>query len=65
MKKFVLSRGRDSGSLYLYDRETYKFMKKHNNLEHGLALEFVVDHDDRETLAQMQALVNKDIEMED
>ena len=65
MKKFVLSRGRDSGSLYLYDRETYKFMKKHNNLEHGLALEFVLDHDDREVLERFQKLVNKDIDMED
>jgi hypothetical protein len=65
VKKFVLSRGRDSGSLYLYDRETYKFMKKHNNLEHGLALEFVLDHDDREVLERFQKLVNKDIDMED
>ena len=65
MKKFVLLRGKDSGSLYLYDRETYEFMEKHDNLGHGFVLEFVLDHDDRKTLAQMQALVNKDIEMED
>ena len=61
----MLLRGIDSGSLYLYDRETYKFMKKHDNLEHGLALEFVVDHDDREVLEGFQKLVNKDIEVKD
>jgi hypothetical protein len=65
VKAFVLLRGRDSGSLYLYDRATYEYMEKHDNLGHGFVLEFVLDHDDKETLAQMQALVNKDIHTED
>jgi len=65
VKQFVLLRGKDSGTLYLYNRDTYAFMEKHDNLEHGFILEFVVDSDDRETLAQMQALVNKDIEVKD
>jgi hypothetical protein len=65
VKKFILLRGRDSGSLYLYDRDTYAFMEANDNLGHGFVLEFVVDSDDRETLAQMQALVNKDIDVED
>ena len=65
MKKFVLLRGKDSGMLYLYNRDTYAFMEKHDNLGHGFVLEFVVDSDDRETLAQMQALVNKDIDVEE
>lgn len=67
MKKFVLLRGGYSGLLYLYDRETYKSMKKNSTLEkktkHSLVLEFVLDHDDREVLSQMQELVNKDIEV--
>ena len=63
MKKFVLLRGRDSGSLYLYDRETYEFMVKSNNLGGILPLEFVLDHDDREVLEGYQKLVNKDIEI--
>lgn len=56
MKAFVLLRG-ESGMLYLYNRETWEYMLV--NKENGL--EFVLDHDDRKTLAQMQALVNKDI----
>ena len=63
MKKFVLLRGRDSGSLYLYDRETWEFMKKSTNYSHGLVLEFVLDHDDRKVLEGFQKLVNKDIEL--
>jgi hypothetical protein len=63
VKKFVLLRGRDSGSLYLYDRKTWEFMLKHDNLKHGLVLEFVLDHDDREVLEGFQKLVNKDIEV--
>ena len=59
----MLLRGRDSGSLYLYDRKTYKFMLKHDNLGHGFVLEFVLDHDDREVLEGYQKLVNHDIEI--
>jgi len=65
VKKFVLLRCKDSGSLYLYDRKTYEFMEKHDNLGHGFVLEFVLDHDDREVLEGYQKLVNKDIQMED
>ena len=66
MKKFVLVRGKDTGLLYLYDRETYKFMKKSKNFNYGHdVLEFVVDNDDSEVLRQMQALVNKDIQVEE
>jgi hypothetical protein len=63
VKKFVLLRGIDSGTLYLYDRETYTYMGKHKNLNHGFVLEFVLDHDDREVLEGFQKLVNKDIQM--
>jgi hypothetical protein len=64
VKAFVLLRGRDSGSLYLYDRETYKFMKKSKSFNYGHdVLEFVVDNDDREVLEGYQKLVNKDIEI--
>ena len=59
----MLLRGIDSGSLYLYDRKTYEFMEKHEKLGHGLVLEFVLDHDDREVLQGFQKLVNKDIQM--
>ena len=65
MKKFVLLRGRGSGSLYLYDRETYEFMERSDTLKHEPMLEFVTDNDDREVLKQMQALVNKDIKVEE
>lgn len=65
MKAFVLLRGRDSGSLYLYDRETYKFMVKNKNLNHGFVLEFVLDHDDREVLEGYQKLVNIDIDIDE
>ena len=65
MKAFVLLRGRDSGSLYLYDRETYEYMVKHETLNYGRTLEFVLDHDDREVLEGFQKLVNKDIHTED
>jgi hypothetical protein len=62
MKKFVLVRGKDTGLLYLYDRETYKFMKKSKSFNYGHdVLEFVVDNDDHKELEQMQALVNKDL----
>jgi len=65
MKKFVLLRGIDSGSLYLYDRDTYSFMEANDNLGHGFVLEFVLDHDDREVLERFQKLVNKDIEVKE
>jgi hypothetical protein len=65
VKKFVLLRGRDSGSLYLYDQETYAYMVKHDRLRYGLTLEFVLDSDDREVLEGFQRLVNKDIEVEE
>jgi hypothetical protein len=65
VKAFVLLRGKDSGSLYLYDRETYEFMDKHDNLSYGLKLEFVLDSDNREVLEGYQKLVNKDIQTED
>ena len=65
MKKFVLLRGRDSGSLYLYDRATYKFMLRYDTDSYGLILEFVLDSDDREVLEGFQKLVNKDIQVED
>ena len=61
----MLLRGRDSGSLYLYDRKTWEFMKKSTNYSYGLVLEFVLDHDDREVLEGFQKLVNKDIHTED
>lgn len=60
MKAFVLLRG-ESEMLHLYDRGTWEYMQK--NVYHRL--EFVTDNDDPEVLKQMQALVNKDIEMED
>jgi hypothetical protein len=65
VKAFVLLRGKGSGSLYLYDRDTYKFMVKNKNLEYGISLEFVLDHDDRKVLEGYQKLVNKDIQTED
>jgi len=65
MKQFVLLRGTDTGMLYLYGRETWEFMQKSNTTNYGFILEFVVDGDDSETLRQMQALVNKDIEVKD
>ena len=65
MKKFVLVRGTDTGMLYLYDRVTYTYMVKHNKLQYGLVLEFVVDNDDREVLEGFQKLVNKDLMRED
>lgn len=64
MKAFVLLRGKDTGMLYLYDREIYEYMEKHGNLGYGFVLEFVVDHDDIEALRQMQALVNNDLKTE-
>ena len=48
--------------LYLYHTALWEFMEK-NNRHHGF--DFVVDSDDSETLRQMQALVNKDIQVED
>jgi hypothetical protein len=65
VKAFVLLRGKDTGTLYLYDRETYEYFKKHKTLGYGIVLEFVLDHDDREVLERFQKLVNKDIETED
>lgn len=62
MKKFVLLRGK-SGSLYLYDRETYENFQKHENLNHRFVLEFVLDHDDREVLEAYQKMVNFDIKV--
>lgn len=60
MKPFVLLRGK-SGLLYVYERELWEYMK---DMKIQLALEileFVTDHDDKETLEQMQALINKDL----
>lgn len=64
MKKFVLVRG-ESGRLYLYDRETWLYMErsKYHGYTHGYT--FVLDNDDFEVLRQMQALVNKDIQVEE
>jgi hypothetical protein len=59
MKQFVLVRG-DSERLYLYETKTWEFIQR-NNQNHGF--EFVVDNDDPKVLRQMQALVNKDIEV--
>lgn len=56
MKKFVLVRG-ESGTLYVYDRETYKVVVK--SLDPNL--EFVTDNDDHEVLKQLQRLVNDDL----
>ena len=64
MKAFVLLRGK-SGLLYVYERELWEYMK---DMKIQLALEileFVTDHDDKETLEQMQALINKDLLRED
>lgn len=63
MKKFVLLRGKESGVLYLYGRKTYEFMLKNKSLGYGLALEFVLDHDDQEVLEGYQKLVNPEIEV--
>jgi hypothetical protein len=60
VKKFVLLRG-ESGMLYVYGRALWEYMLDTNSKN---GLEFVLDHDDRKTLAQMQALVNKDIAIE-
>lgn len=60
MKDFVLVRG-ESGRLYLYDRETWLYMERSKYHEYT----FVLDHDSYKELAQMQALVNKDIEIKD
>jgi len=60
LKAFVLLRGA-SGRLYMYQREAWEFMEK-NNRHHGF--EFIVDSDDPEELTRMQALVNKDIQVE-
>ena len=62
MKDFVLVRG-ESGVLYLYPRETWEWMSNTGNRINTHDLEFVLDHDDPEVLKQMQALVNKDIEV--
>lgn len=58
LKAFVLVRG-ESGMLYLYHTALWEYMEK-NNRHRGF--KFVVDSDDSETLRQMQALVNKDIQ---
>jgi len=50
----------ESGMLYLYGRALWEYMMDTNSKN---GLEFVLDHDDRKTLAQMQALVNDDIEI--
>lgn len=63
MKDFVLVRG-ESGMLYLYGRALWEYMLDTDSYSKN-GLEFVLDHDDRKTLAQMQALVNKDIHTED
>ena len=60
MKKFLLVRG-ESGRMYLYNREVWQYMAERDN-----TYKFVVvtENDDPETLKQMQALVNNDIQME-
>jgi hypothetical protein len=63
VKDFVLVRG-ESGMLYLYGRALWEYMLDTDSYSKN-GLEFVLDHDDRKTLAQMQALVNKDIHTED
>jgi hypothetical protein len=65
MKKFVMLRGKDTGMLYLYDRDTYEYMEKHGNLGYGFVLEFVTDNDNREVLEGFQKLVNKDLMREE
>jgi len=59
VKAFVLVRGKGTEMLYLYNRETYGYMMKHNNP----VVEFVMDSDDVEVLKGYQKLVNKDIEI--
>lgn len=64
MKAFVLLRG-ESGLLYVYERELWEYMRGVKHQPQPLILEFVTDHDDIETLRQMQALVNNDLKMEE
>lgn len=59
MKQFVLLRG-SSGMLYLYEAKVWDYIQVTHNA-HGY--EFLTDNDDPEVLKQMQALVNKDIEV--
>lgn len=63
MKRFMLIRGVSSGTLYLYDREVYEFMMTRDPDTYERTFEFIVDSDDKQELAQMQALANKDIEV--
>jgi len=60
VKQFLLMRG-VSGKLYLFGRELWKHMSYNSRIAHEY--EFITDNDDPEVLKQMQALVNKDIEV--
>ena len=60
MKQFLLVRG-ESGRLYLYNREVWQYMAERDNT---YKFAVVTENDDPEVLKQMQALVNKDIELE-
>jgi hypothetical protein len=65
VKAFALVRGVSSGTLYLYPREVWEYMMNKDPKTYGLVFEFVVDSGDKQELVQLQALVNKDIEMEE
>lgn len=64
MKRFMLIRGVSSGTLYLYDRETWEYMMNNDPI-YDRTFAFVVDSDDKQELARMQALVNKDLVREE
>jgi hypothetical protein len=57
VKKFVLARGRESGTLYLYTQDVWEYVVK--SLDPSL--EFVTDNDDPEVLKQFQKVVNDDL----
>jgi hypothetical protein len=59
LKRFVLLRGKGTGALYLFDRETYEYMDKSNSLE------FVADNEDPEVLERYQALANEELTNEE
>jgi len=64
VKRFMLIRGVSSGTLYLYDRETWEYMMNNDPI-YDRTFAFVVDSDDKQELARMQALVNKDLVREE
>jgi len=59
MKAFVLVRG-ESGLLFVMSREAWKYIETN---EVPTDFTFVADSNDLTMLEQMQALVNKDIEI--